>query len=376
MAGVLGAAAPGAGSEDAPMGVPNERRQRRKRESDATTSKQAEVLQAAATMKTAFESDASCPPCMRAMGAFMATQGGHFSEQMTEVREDIEDLHTRADKQDGHIAELQRELKALKTGSLVSTGAASTRGGTSVHGVGSRPRWDPAWIEFKGWLKDEDWKNSIRKAEKMISDEDVVHLITNFKEALDETDRTKIDDLGTLRMNGNRPRYGKFFIKFVAGTESDFVWTCKRFWDDILTPMGSRTAEQRARNRPAPDVIFANVSHTPRPDPIKLRVEAPPWKADHISAIGRFHGIWETCILRKCPGTSLRIKGVTGSGKGQSVIWTQPPNLTTNRAMELAHWTAARGTWMIDKEVWNTIVMPQYGITVSLELFEAELAAC
>ena len=83
-----------------------------------------------------------------------------------------------------------------------------------------------------------------------------------------------------------------------------------------------------------------------------------------------------SCIIRKCPQTRLRIRGVTGSGKGQSVIWTQPPKLQTNRAMELAHWTAARGTWIIDKEIWNSIVMPQYGITVSLDNFEAELAAC
>ena len=85
-------------------------------------------------------------------------------------------------------------------------------------------------------------------------------------------------------------------------------------------------------------------------------------------------GLGDVCP--SCPSTTLRIRGVTGSGEGQSVIWTQPPNLQTNRAMELATWTAAQGTWTIDKEVWNTIVMPQYGITVSLEFFEAELAAC
>ena len=85
----------------------------------------------------------------------------------------------------------------------------------------------------------------------------------NLKETLDAADSAKIDDLGTMRLNWNVPLFSWFRIKFVAGTESDHIWTIKHLWDDILTPIASRTEQQKSKNRPAPDVLFKYTEQRP-----------------------------------------------------------------------------------------------------------------
>ena len=60
----------------------------------------------------------------------------------------------------------------------------------------------------------------------------------------------------------------------------------------------------------------------------------------------------------------MQIKGIPGSGKGVSVIWTIPPCLRTKRSVELAKWKQDTGTWIVDETVWNEVVMT-YGIATT-----------
>eukprot|EP00959_Pyramimonas_sp_CCMP1952_P040423 845188-Pyramimonas_sp.AAC.1 len=59
------------------------------------------------------------------------------------------------------------------------------------------------------------------RSETQITDLDCQHLIRDLLDLLGEEDRARVDDVGTLRINGNRPMFSLCRIKFCAGTDGD-----------------------------------------------------------------------------------------------------------------------------------------------------------
>eukprot|EP00959_Pyramimonas_sp_CCMP1952_P218408 4568134-Pyramimonas_sp.AAC.1 len=71
------------------------------------------------------------------------------------------------------------------------------------------------------------------RSETQITDLDCQHLIRNLLDLLGEEDRAKVDNAGTLRINGNQPMFSFCRIKFCAGTDGGVLWNCKHLWDAI-----------------------------------------------------------------------------------------------------------------------------------------------
>eukprot|EP00959_Pyramimonas_sp_CCMP1952_P407627 8543069-Pyramimonas_sp.AAC.1 len=47
-----------------------------------------------------------------------------------------------------------------------------------------------------------------------------------------------------------------------------------------------------------------------QPSRVRVRIDAPPWKRDHIGAVGRFYGTYRGCTNSE----AMEIRGETGSG--------------------------------------------------------------
>eukprot|EP00959_Pyramimonas_sp_CCMP1952_P431953 9046161-Pyramimonas_sp.AAC.1 len=71
---------------------------------------------------------------------------------------------------------------------------------------------------------------------------------------------------------------------------------------------------------------------TATPATVRVRLEAPPWKRDHIAACGRFYGTWREKIGNN---PAMDIKAETGSGNGTSTIWSKPSD-ASRRPVEVA----------------------------------------
>ena len=311
------------------------------------------------------------PDWFKPVGILMHKSTDFNMNKMEEMSDDIQHLSTRADASEARMDKFQQQLDDMrKSATQFGANSESTRLSTG-NGSGRKSEFFPTYIELSGWVVDRE--NSLKRSEQALRDTDVTRFIINLKETLDAADSAKVDDLGTMRLNGNVPLFSWFRIKFIAGTESDQVWAIKHLWDDILTPVASRSEAQNAKNRPAPEVLFKDMEQ--RPPHVRVKVEAPDWKRPHISAVGRFHGCWKAQILKAFPNTHLSITSVTGTGKGKSVIWTKPPSAdaSTRRPIELATWRVADNLWEIDREVWDS-VLPRYGITTKLDDFQKKLA--
>jgi len=311
------------------------------------------------------------PPWFKPFGGLLVEATDYNVDKMDQMSEDIQNLSSRADVSEARLDNFQQQLDEMKkSATQLGSNSDSTRVSAGT-GRGRKSEFFPTFIELSGWVVDRE--NPLKRSEQALRDADVTRFIINLKETLDAADNARVDDLGTMRLNGNVPLFSWFRIKFIAGTESDQVWAIKHLWDDILTPVASRSEAQIAKNRPAPEVLFKDMEQ--QPPHVRVKVEAPDWKRPHISAVGRFHGCWRDQIVKAFPNTALTLTSVTGTGQGKSVIWTKPPpaDAATRRPIELATWRAAENVWVIDKEVWDS-VLPRYGITTKLEDFRKKIA--
>eukprot|EP00959_Pyramimonas_sp_CCMP1952_P445094 9320079-Pyramimonas_sp.AAC.1 len=59
------------------------------------------------------------------------------------------------------------------------------------------------------------------RSETQITDLDCQHHIRNLLDLLEKEDRAKVDDVGTLRINGKQPMFSFCRIKLCAGTDGD-----------------------------------------------------------------------------------------------------------------------------------------------------------
>ena len=82
------------------------------------------------------------------------------------------------------------------------------------------------------------------------------------------------------------------------------------------------------------------------PESIKVSVECPEWKRDHVKAVGRFCGT----IRSMCTQIGIEVIAVRGEmGPPKSTIWTVPTTAAP-RPMLLAEFTTTRATWEVSSE--------------------------
>ena len=200
----------------------------------------------------------------------------------------------------------------------------------------------------------------------MMRDGDGQKLIANITESFPIEIAARFDAQGTLRLNGNRMMLSSIKIKFTMGTEDIMFWEIEQFIEDCLTPVEHRTEIQKARKRCTPDVLFKDL--TQKPSSVRVRLEAPPWKKDHISACGKFYGTWRQHVDGRA---AMDIRTDTGSGNGVSTVWTKPTDVT-KRPVELAKFKVQSGLWEVHQETWDKVVMAA-GVTTTYANFVQHL---
>jgi len=218
-----------------------------------------------------------------------------LKQEITEVKDDIGSLRADSDKQDTKLDRLEEDIASIKAGTSASTAAPSAGGASSVGGAGVQRQWNPSYIELRGWVTDAS--SAMSRSETQITDLDCQRLIRNLLDLLGEEGRAKVDDVGTLRVNGNQPMFSFCRIKFCAGTDGDVLWNCKHSLDAIiLDPVNAQMLKHKlAGDRTMQNILTDMDRH---PNKIIINIKAPEWKKCHIAAVGRFHGVWRQTILK------------------------------------------------------------------------------
>ncbi len=301
----------------------------------------------------------------------MAGQAVAAAEQGM-MKADIARISTHQEVQDKRMSDLERQMRDLRS-NPPSTASASTSGGFGTGpganplggGGGQRLSWHRSFVELTGWTQ---WNGStLQRSQSMMRDSDAAQLITNIRSILPNEIDSRFDAMGTLRLNGSRMMLSSVKMKFTAGTEDSVFWEIKQLLEDAFTPDNTRTPQQTARSPPTRASMFANMTATPAT--VRVRLEAPPWKKDHIWACGRFCGTWRGKIGNN---PAMDIKAETGSGNGTSTIWTKPAD-ASRRPVEVAVFKVTTGNWEVHRDIWDGTIKHNTNITCTYDDFTAAL---
>eukprot|EP00959_Pyramimonas_sp_CCMP1952_P182956 3825854-Pyramimonas_sp.AAC.1 len=113
------------------------------------------------------------------------------------------------------------------------------------------------------------------------------------------------------RVNAGMYMFGSFKIKFKHGTDRDVIWRVKRDIDRVAAAVENRVPPPPGTTIQPPQVLAAGVSQKFEPTLIRVTLECPSWKRDHVKAVSRFCGtIRSICIDLRMP--MLAIKGEMG----------------------------------------------------------------
>ena len=266
----------------------------------------------------------------------------------------VSELAAKTERTDKAVSEAVDRIAALEEKMRQgppSNASSSTRAGSSHFAA--------TFVEAYGWV--EDWTNAETRSKTTLSDRNAAQLISNMLAVLDSKDsllKAKVDELGTLRLQGSRPSYASVRVKFVAGTEGDDLWAAKKIWENAWNDAAQK-----------PKMIL---DITVPPQRVKFRVESAPWKAPHLQAIGRFHGVWSKNVTTRL----IQIKGMAGGGRTPSEMWTDPDEQGNRK--QLGEFTAGgeyggTGQWRIFKNAWDNFAT-HHQISISAEAMEAALA--
>ena len=286
-------------------------------------------------------------------------------EEARVMRSEINRISNQQQKTDTRMTELERQFQSLRSNPTSNASVSTTAGASLGPGGAQKLHWNRSFVELTGWT---NWKGTtLQRSQSMMRDSDATQLIVNVKATLPQEISAKFDDLGTLRLNGNRIVMSSVKLKFVAGTEDSVFWEIKQILEDAFTPDAERTAPQLARAPPPRASMFVNLATAPAT--VKVRLEAPPWKKGHIAACGRFYGTWREMIGIN---PTMDIKAETGSGQGVSSIWSKPSD-PSRRPVEVAVFRISTGTWTVHRDTWDGAIRHNANISCTYEDFTTAL---
>ena len=236
---------------------------------------------------------------------------------------ELAEVKSRQDSVEARLAKLETQG---------STGVASTAASSVGNGASS---FTPRYLECYGWVV--DWSTAISRNKTMISDEDASHLLSNILELLkshDEPLHARVDVQASQRLVKVKPMCASVRVRFLKGTEADMMHDAQTYLSGIF-------GDSQKRDR-----LFDGM--TAPLQNLRFRVEAAPWKVPHNQAVGRFFGEFG----KRVNGISLR--GVTGSGKTPSTIWSDP---VEGRRIPLAEFCPLEyegsGQWKVIRDTWQ-----------------------
>ena len=284
----------------------------------------------------------------------------------------------RMDRFEAKTELLEKQLQQIREGS--GAGSTSTTasgagggggggppggGGGGGYSRGSNSYFNPSYVEMKGWVT--DWNDQILRGSQMLPWADVEQLIKNLLETLpvDDEIRSKYDEAKTIRLNGGRYMFGNIRIGFQDGTQREVLWKFKKWIDSIVVPTADRPQPPPGLTVPDAQTLIQNLGTALDPHRIRTTVEAPPWKKDHVQAVGRFYGAWksQTSTL-----VAIDVRGELGPPRSQ--MWTKS---TQNCApMCLATFTTVTGLWTIHAATWARLVQLYPALTVQMDQVQAE----
>jgi len=255
----------------------------------------------------------------------------------------VQGLETKHNRLETIVQGLQGQVRAGSVASDASTRPDNTR--TGRYQAPGTTYFSPTYVELKGWVT--NWSDRDRRSQEMLMWEDVKVLIDNItNHCLSEDDRVHVCVDGTERINAGRYMFGSAKIKFKPGTDRDIIWRVKRCIDLVTVPPAKRPAPPPGIQIAAPQCLIENMKQVINPESIKVSVECPEWKRDHVKAVGRFCGT----IRSMCTQIGIEVIAVRGEmGPPKSTIWTVPTTAAP-RPMLLAEFTTTRATWEVSSE--------------------------
>eukprot|EP00959_Pyramimonas_sp_CCMP1952_P253182 5289647-Pyramimonas_sp.AAC.1 len=124
-------------------------------------------------------------------------------------------------------------------------------------------------------------------------------------------------------------------------TDRDIIWCAKRCIALVTVPLARRPAPPPGIQIASPQCLIENMTHNFNPELLKVSVECPAWKRDHVKAVGRFSGT----LRSMCTHIGIDAIAVRGEmGPPRSSIGTVP-TVAGQRPLLLAGFTTTRATW-------------------------------
>eukprot|EP00959_Pyramimonas_sp_CCMP1952_P049170 1027066-Pyramimonas_sp.AAC.1 len=182
---------------------------------------------------------------------------------------------------------------ALETPVNTSQNSASTTSGPSSGGAPGPPSrpgsvanssyFTPSYIELKGWVT--NWNVRTNRSEQMLMWSDSKQIVENVTKSLGEDAATYICPDASERVNAGRFMFGSFNIKFKHGTDHDVIWRVERDIDRVAAAVENRVPPPPGVIVQPPHVLVTGVSQKFEPTLIRVTVECPSWKRDHVKAV-------------------------------------------------------------------------------------------
>eukprot|EP00959_Pyramimonas_sp_CCMP1952_P052308 1093583-Pyramimonas_sp.AAC.1 len=136
-------------------------------------------------------------------------------QTMTADMQSFQSLEDRVD--------VTNEVPKLKQGGGLSVASGSTKADADMHG----PAWKPRYVEFKGWVSREGWKDSEIRQREALSQDALTTAMNGLIGSIqiDATQRVALDLDRTVQENTGRYwPYTRGRIYFKPGTSSDILW--------------------------------------------------------------------------------------------------------------------------------------------------------
>jgi len=278
------------------------------------------------------------PPAMTPEEMFRQIMRGQneVTNTVTEFKASVsQDLKTMDGKIDASTKEIktltdqmkqaQLDIHKLQNGDAQSAASGSTRVGSGrAKSSGYMPYWNPTYIEFKGWISRDGWKNREIKQQEAMKQNTLTDNITRLLElsSLDALHHAAFDGRKTARENTGRYwPYTRGRIYFKQGTSSDLMWQVKQCFEH----------EYRQGNALLPPNV-------------RFHMESSPWKQPHVQAVGKFQGTFAD--VKKSVGSACR--GELGPPKTFMWFMRRPEDDPDTRIL-IAEWGAVKG-WELNEQ--------------------------
>ena len=160
-------------------------------------------------------------------------------------------------------------------------------------------------------------------------------------------------------------------VGFKDGTPRDTLWKVKKWTDLICTPAQTRGPSPPGITVPDASVLVKdlesnNGSFPIDPHKIRVTVECPPWKRDHVKAVARFCGTWRTQTASQ---VDVEIRGEIGPPRSQ--IWTKA--VPGRPPICIATFTTTTGLWTLHEDSWRSLVSAVPQLTTPMLTIQTEV---